>query len=319
MKKGFLKLTGLLMAAVLMTTTAYAQETKADYSLTIDGEQMQADIYKEDNTLFIPLRAICEKLEFNVEWVNETRTVILEKLPVYITFSVDEDGYTFAKTAPMSLGHAPKIINDRTYVPSNFIDEILKGQIEISENSIDIKWAVEPEKTEKDYTNVTFIKIDETGKLLVNNFLRGDMLLNITDETVITNEDGEALKVEDITTENELKVKLSNAMTMSLPPQINAYEIIVTKNLAPVTKSGVVSEVVENEGKITQLVIGTPDDSENFFAVNVSDEIDVYDINGEKLSLSDIKEGSEISASLSAFSTKSIPPQFVGYAIRVTK
>ena len=68
----------------------------------------------EGNT-YIPLRAICEKLGFEVNWVAESRTVELVKLPLFITFSVDEDGYTFAKTAPMKLGSAPVIVNDRTY------------------------------------------------------------------------------------------------------------------------------------------------------------------------------------------------------------
>lgn len=316
MRKGFLKLTVLFIIAVFTVTVAYAQ-TSANYSLVIDGEKMEASVYEENETLFIPLRAICERLGFNVEWNGETRTVVLEKLPVYVTFSADADGYTFARTAPMMLGHAPKIINDRTYVPSNFINEILQGTINVENGVIDIKWLVS-EETEDVYTNVTFIETDETGRLLVNNFLRGDMLLNVTEETVIKNEAGEALKVSDITAEKELKVKLADAMTMSIPPQVNALEIIVTENLAPVTKSGVVSEVVENEGKIEQIVVGKYEE-ENFFAINVSEDTQVIDINGEEKALSDIKAGSEITASVSATSTMSIPAQHSGFIVRIVK
>jgi len=318
MRKGLLKLTVLLIVAVFTVTVAYASTAKANYTLTIDGETMTADVYEMDGTVMLPLRAICERLGFNVEWVNETRTVVLEKLPVYVTFCADEDGYTFARTAPMLLGHAPKIIENRTYVPSNFINEILQGTIEIKENNIDIKWLQEAE-TEDVYENVTFIEKDEEGRLLVNNFLKGDMLLNVTEETVITNEAGEALKVEDITTEKELKVKLAPAMTMSIPPQVNALEIVVLDKLAPVTKSGVVSEVVTEEDVVKQIVIGKYEDGEGFFAINVSDETVVYDANGDEVKLSDVKVDSEITASVSATSTMSIPAQFTGFALRIVK
>ena len=316
MRKGLLKLAVLLIVAVFTVTVAYAQETKLDYTLTIDGELMDASVYQEEDILFIPLRAICEKLGFNVEWEAETRTVILEKLPVYITFSADADGYTFAKTAPMLLGNAPKIINDRTYVPSSFIDEVLQGTIEVTENAIDIKWAVEEEGTEETtektlYNKVTFIEKSEQGRILVNHFYIGDMLLNVTEETVIKNEAGEILTVDDLTTEKELKVKLGDAMTMSIPPQVNALEIIVTENLAPVTKSGIVSEIVENEGKIEQIIIGEYEDNENFFAINIGEET--------VIDAAEIKVGSEITASVSATSTMSIPPQFSGYSVRVIK
>lgn len=318
MRKGLLKLTVLLIVAVFTVTVAYANTEKANYTLTIDGEVMSADVYEDNGTVFIPLRAICERLGFNVEWVNETRTVVLEKLPVYVTFCADADGYTFARTAPMLLGHAPKIINDRTYVPSNFINEILQGTIEIKENNIDIKWLKEAE-AEDIYENVTFVEVDETGRLLVNNFLKGDMLLNVTEETVIKNEAGEALKVSDITAEKELKVKLAPAMTMSIPPQVNALEIVVLDKLAPVTKGGVVSEVVVEEGVVKQIVIGKYEDNEGFFAINVSEETKVYDINGDEVKLTDVKAGSEITASVSGTSTMSIPAQFTGFQLRIVK
>lgn len=317
MRKGLLKLTALLIVAVFTITVAYAADKK-DYTLVIDGETMIADVYEDNGTVFLPLRAICERLGFNVQWDNETRTVVLEKLPVYVTFNVDADGYTFARTAPMLLGNAPKIINDRTYVPSNFINEILQGEIEISEKNIDIRWLQEAE-AEDVYENVTFIEVDETGRLLVNSFLRGDMLLNVSDETVIKNEAGEALKVEDITAERELKVKLAPAMTMSLPPQVNALEITVLDKLAPVVKNGVVSEVVAEEGVVKQLVIGKYEDGEGFFAINVSEETKVYNLDGEEVSISDVKVGSEITASVSATSTMSIPAQFGGFALRIVK
>ena len=128
MKKGLLKLTVLFILAVFTVTAAYAQ---TNTKLVINGEEMaDSQYFTENDTVYLPLRAICERLGFNVEWVDETRTVILEKLPVYITFSVDADGYTFARTAPMLLGNAPKIVNDRTMVPARAVSEALGAMVD---------------------------------------------------------------------------------------------------------------------------------------------------------------------------------------------
>lgn len=396
------KIVSLVLALfMLATVTAFAKMNKVeDYSFVINGEVMQdASVYEKDDILYIPLRAICEKLGFQVNWVNDSRTVELVKLPVFITFSVDEDGYTFAKTAPMKLGSAPVIVNDRTYVPSNFVTEILAGSLEVSSeekavvisygeevfnevtfvevdsdgkvvvedeigetvllnvteetiirdndgnalkvsdikegDKLEVKYgetmtlslpaqtnaveivvlgAVEAEKEEVPYIDAVYVETDETGRILIDSFLRGKLLLNITEETVINDAEGNAVKKEDLTAEKALKVKVSEAMTMSIPAQTNAVEIIVTDEFAPLTKEGVVSEVTQ-EG---QIVVGTMEDEE-FFALNLSEETVILDKDGEVVTADSIKKDTKIVASVSAIATRSIPAQHTAYAIRIAE
>ena len=81
----------------------------------------------------IPLRMVAEALGYKVTWNEEAERVELERLPHWITLKPGEDAYTFAKTAPMPLGKAPELVNDTTFVPVEFVREILQTEYTISE------------------------------------------------------------------------------------------------------------------------------------------------------------------------------------------
>ena len=172
----------------------------------------------------------------------------------------------------------------------------------------------EAETEEAPYIDAVYSEIDEQGRVLVNSFLRGALLLNITEETVIKDSEGKELKKEELTADNALKIKVSEAMTMSIPAQTNAVEIIVTDELAPLTKEGVVSEVTQ-EG---QIVVGTEKDEE-FFALNLSETTVILDKDGEVVSADAIKKDIKIISSVSAIATRSIPAQHTAYAIRIAE
>ena len=118
-------LRGLSITLALgLTTTALAQGTdpygtmlisENHDTITVNGSVLENSKVIEDNgTKMIPLRAICEALGFEVTWNNEARRIEIIKMPAYITLTPDEDGYTFAKTAPIQLGKAPFLRDDRT-------------------------------------------------------------------------------------------------------------------------------------------------------------------------------------------------------------
>jgi hypothetical protein len=76
----------------------------------------------EQGTLMVPLRAITEALGYEVSWNGELRQVGIGK---GISLTIDKDYYVYMKTAPISLGTAPVIVNDRTFVPLNFFTRVL--------------------------------------------------------------------------------------------------------------------------------------------------------------------------------------------------
>ena len=309
-------LRGLSIAISLgLATTAMAQGTdpygtmliSENYNtITVNGSVLEDSKVIEDNgTKMIPLRAICEALGFEVTWNNEARRIELIKLPAYITLTPDSDGYTFAKTAPIQLGKAPILKDDRTYVPINFIDEILQGSYD-EEGGLNILWGVDSTGLE---STVYVKEVTEEG-FLVEDFYRGDIRIAISDETVIVDSEGNAVKKEDVDTSKELIIEYSEAMTMSLPPLANATKITVTNEIAKPVISGEITEIVTENDKIVQIVLG---DNEN--ALNVNEELIVTDLEGNPVEL---KKGMNIKALTNGMATRSIPPQPPTISILVT-
>lgn len=302
------KLRGLSMVMALgmaVSSTAMAEEAMLiaanPNNITVNGTVLEnAEMLEHEGTKMIPLRAVCEALGFEVNWNEEARRIELVNLPSYITLTPDEDGYTFAKTAPMKLGKAPVMKENRTYVPLNFVDEILHGSYN-EDGGINITWGVE-EKT--DNVSAVYIKeVTEEG-FLIEDFYRGEVRLTIGDETVIVDEEGNPVKAEDIDTSRELLVKYADIMTMSIPPLTNAVEITVTNEVAKTVLEGEITEVIKQDDKAVQLVIG-----DNEFVLNIGDDLIVTDAEGNEIE-TEFTEGMKVRALTKGMSTMSIPPQY---------
>ncbi|MBR5156911.1 MAG: copper amine oxidase N-terminal domain-containing protein [Clostridia bacterium] len=211
---------------------------KPIFVVNVNGKLLEgAETYvNENDRIMLPIRAIAEELGFTVGW--DSGRITLTKGPVYVTFAIGEDGYTFARTAPMQIGQAPELTDEKTYVPSNFFDEILGGEININQSGqIEIKHgeeaAAEVEEGEEEAVAageasvVSVTEEDGFVAVLVNDEALGEVQLNIGEETEITLADGEKGSVADIKEGMALLVEYGAAMTMSLPPQNNPVKITV--------------------------------------------------------------------------------------------
>lgn len=89
--------------------------------VTVNGVQM------------LPVRSYAEALGFEVEWIEETKTVNVG----HASFNVNEDSYVMGRTMAQSLGQAPILIAlpgesfATTYVPAAFFTEILGATITV--------------------------------------------------------------------------------------------------------------------------------------------------------------------------------------------
>ncbi len=91
----------------------------------IDGIVVEAPAaYLKDEVVMLPLRAVAEKLGFDVTWDAATRSV---RLGNAINLSIGQDYYTVGKMAPITLGTAPQIVNHSTFVPMDFIGTVISG------------------------------------------------------------------------------------------------------------------------------------------------------------------------------------------------
>ncbi|MCI8979228.1 MAG: hypothetical protein HFE51_08865 [Clostridia bacterium] len=90
------------------------------------GETVITNVYKENDTLMVPLREIAEKLGFTVEWDGELKAVMLNS-GMY-SLKIGENAYGKGKMMPQPLKAAPVIKDDDlTYVPVEYFTELLES------------------------------------------------------------------------------------------------------------------------------------------------------------------------------------------------
>lgn len=77
-----------------------------------------------DGIKMLPLRIIAENLGYIVDWNNDTKSIIISKDAKSYTMTIDNDIYGYNK-AITTYESAPKLINGLTYVPIDFIKDIL--------------------------------------------------------------------------------------------------------------------------------------------------------------------------------------------------
>ena len=305
---------GLLAVAVMMTGAVFAAD---DAALVINGETVEgAQVVTKDEMVFVPVRALCEALGMEVMWDNDAELVTIAKMPIYVTFSPTEDAYTFAKTAPMQLGSAPFLQNDRTYVPAIFISEILKQEFTIAENGDVNVTAV----VDNSVGAMIVETSNENGNLIitVDDSKRGEVVVNITEETVIVDENGAALTKDALVKDASIKIEYADFMTMSLPPITNAVKIQVMGAVDEAEEAQVVYTIVEKDSKNNTITIFDAAMSSNV-VLNVSEETVITDKDGNEVSADALAVDAEIMVERANFMTMSIPPITNALSIVIVK
>ena len=118
-------------------------EAPENYKIVINGKTLDLGSQKlfaekdaKGNTvLMVPLRAISEALGFKVDWKD--RSAFVDDGQMHTTITIGKDEYSATTsvegiagaTGLFSLGAAPQIVDNRTYVPLQ-IFEILMGNVE---------------------------------------------------------------------------------------------------------------------------------------------------------------------------------------------
>ena len=287
-------------AVVASMGVAFANNTDAQ-KIVLNGNVIEgAKVVVEGDKSYIPLRAVCEGLGFTVDWENDARRITVTKLPIYITCSPDYDGYTFARTAPMLLGDAPKLIDDTTYVPQNFVEEILKGTLEVVDNEYHIVYG---EQNTAEISGTVCELVYEDEKLV--QLVIGDKE-DVYSQTAINLNEELTQKVVDLGIEEgtNVVIKTTEQETMSIPPQRVGVDIeIEVQNTVEI--SGTVCELVYEDEKLVKVVIGDKEDRNSQTVLNLNEEL------AQKVAKLEIQEGSKIVATTTDLETMSLPPQRV--------
>lgn len=115
-----------------------AFETTVFDKMVINGVEtsLKNPMYKNDeNVVMIPLREIGEALGYEIEWEGEAQRVSLIKGAHWIAATIGEDNYNFAKML-IKLGTAPELKDATTFVPLDFLGDVLQMNLEITEDGM---------------------------------------------------------------------------------------------------------------------------------------------------------------------------------------
>lgn len=122
-------------------------EEEVEESLTrmdkiiINGESLDLDneIYKSaDGHHMIGLRQVGEALGYEVSWNNEERSAELMKGAQWTKVTIGSKDYNFAKML-VRLDKAPEIKDSRTYVPVEFLEEVLRVDLDVNNGVLEVK------------------------------------------------------------------------------------------------------------------------------------------------------------------------------------
>lgn len=162
-----------------------------------------------------------------------------------------------------------------------------------------------------------------TGSVLVsygvessNKMIKKELLkLIINRNTEILNEYAEPMNLCDLRKGMYLDASFSSAMTLSIPPQARAFQIIVRSKMPDivVTTDRVVSVDVRNSFLLT----GNPYEMIEQMRFVISQATVILNRFGDRISLSQIKPGQLVKVEHASFQTMSIPPQTTAFRIQV--
>lgn len=118
-------------------------------AFNVDGDEKQIKLLEnklyrnEENVLMVPLREVGMALGYEVTWDAEKRAAQLVKGAQWTEVvigqgTVGEDNYNFAKMI-VKLGTPPVLKNSTSYVPVNFIEEVLQMELAIEDGMLEIE------------------------------------------------------------------------------------------------------------------------------------------------------------------------------------
>ena len=111
-----------------------------DISIFIDG--IKVDFAKYDNVMpviengrtLVPVRAVSETLEAEVEWYDDTQEITVTKGDIFVKMAIG-NSKAYVNGSEQQLDTPPTIRNGRTLVPLRFIAEALSLKVDWNEDS----------------------------------------------------------------------------------------------------------------------------------------------------------------------------------------
>ena len=106
-------------------------QTQSAPKIYLDGKRLRMDVdpVVYSRGLMVPVSDIARSLGADVSWIPETQTVIVSNDRSFVIISVGK-GTAYKNHKPIKLDIPPRIVNDRTLAPLNFLGEALEVRTE---------------------------------------------------------------------------------------------------------------------------------------------------------------------------------------------
>ena len=111
------------------------EEVVPNYEMSVNGEDISGEVIDKDGVKMLPLRAVCESMGMLVDWHEETNSVTVSDKNISAHLTLDVNSYN-----GVELAVAPELINDKTYVPMSFFNEILNAEFDNSNFEINLTY-----------------------------------------------------------------------------------------------------------------------------------------------------------------------------------
>lgn len=130
-----------------------AVDTK-DIKLVINGKEVENTeeyaSFVQENSTFVPIRLISEKLGFNVEWNDEAKDITVTNGDNKVVFNAEKDTYMDKDGKEAKMDVKPVVKNNRTFLPIRFVSEALDIEITWDEETRTVTVTQEEAKDDKE-------------------------------------------------------------------------------------------------------------------------------------------------------------------------
>lgn len=144
--RGLVFLAVVTIMMLMLIPSLYANEIR----IKVDGEQVQLEVppFIQDGRTMVPLRAIAEMLDIEIDWDEEERsityinheglhfTLVIGHEYVMISRQVIFEEVAASDENLVLLDAPPMIVGDRTFVPLRFIAESLGIEVDFVEGVV---------------------------------------------------------------------------------------------------------------------------------------------------------------------------------------
>lgn len=316
--------------ALIFILTGFSFEVSAKKSapsvyekviVKVDGETIQnaSGYINNKRTTMLPLRAISERLGYNVSYKKAAKTIELTRGPHWIVVKQNEDSYHFGKMAPQQLGTIPEVMNGTTFVPASFITEILKLDMQKeSEDEINI---ISEQVEERPFIIgmiASIEKLAEGVKIELDNENTSQgyqkiFLITDAETTIINPLTNKKVAVEHLQVGERIRGFYGPVVAEIYPPQsyTGRIELIDDK----MVKREVITEIHKGNNA-PYMLVGTMENGVKLF---ITEETLIVTSEDQTLSVEDLQVGMRVDAFYGPIQTMSLPPMSSAVKIMVLK